>query len=137
MYTAPIIFNKRLKVQFFLIRKYLQIKKGIEYLNILQRVLKSVNKKGYENLEIEDENTGNENSENKVLVDKLLNCYTRQEQEVLNFLFFERYSGQAVVETLGMSRQQVHSIKHKAFEKIRENINFVINKKTSIMRNKQ
>ena len=77
---------------------------------------------GIENLEIEDENTGNENLENKVLVEKLLNCCTRQEKEVLNLLFFEGYSGQAVAEKLMMSRQWVHSIKHRAFEKIRNNI---------------
>ena len=77
---------------------------------------------GIENLEIEDENTGNENLENKVLVEKLLNCCTRQEKEVLNLLFFEGYSGQAVAEKLRMSRQWVYSIKHRAFEKIRNNI---------------
>ena len=77
---------------------------------------------GIENLEIEDENIGNENLENKVLVEKLLNCCTRQEKEVLNLLFFEGYSGQAVAEKLGMSRQWVHIIKSKALEKIRNNI---------------
>jgi RNA polymerase sigma factor, sigma-70 family len=84
---------------------------------------------GIENLEIGDENTGNENLENKVLVEKLLNCCTRQEKEVLNLLFFEGYSGQAVAEKLRMSRQWVYNIKHRAFEKIKNNINFVINKK--------
>ena len=77
---------------------------------------------GIENLEIEDENTGNENLENKVLVEKLLNCCTRQEKEVLNLLFFEGYSGQAVAEKLQISRQRVHIIKSKALEKIRNNI---------------
>ena len=75
-----------------------------------------------ENFEIEDGNIDNENLENKVLIEKLLNCCTEQEKEVLNLLFFEGYSGQAVAEKLGMSRQWVHSIKHRAFEKIRENI---------------
>lgn len=79
---------------------------------------------GIENLEIEDGNIDNENLENKVLVEKLLNCCTKQEKEVLNLLFFEGYSGEAVAEKLGMSRQWVHSIKHRAFEKIRENINY-------------
>jgi RNA polymerase sporulation-specific sigma factor len=82
-----------------------------------------------ENFEIEDGNIDNENLENKVLIEKLLNCCTEQEKEVLNLLFFEGYSGQAVAEKLGMSRQWVHTIKHRAFEKIRNNINFVINKK--------
>lgn len=77
---------------------------------------------GIENLEIEDGNIDNENLENKVLVEKLLNCCTKQEKEVLNLLFFEGYSGEAAAEKLGMSRQWVHSIKHRAFEKIRENI---------------
>lgn len=75
-----------------------------------------------ENFEIEDESIEIDNLENKVLVERLLNYCTRQEKEVLNLLFFEGYSGQAVAEKLGMSRQWVHSIKHRAFEKIRENI---------------
>lgn len=77
---------------------------------------------GIENFEIEDGSIDNEDLENKVLIEKLLNCCTKQEKEVLNLLFFEGYSGQAVAEKLGMSRQWVHSIKHRAFEKIRENI---------------
>ena len=77
---------------------------------------------GLENIEIEDDNLNNENLENKVLIEKLLNCCTKQEKQVLNLLFFEGYSGQAVAEKLGMSRQWIHSIKHKALKKIRENI---------------
>ena len=75
-----------------------------------------------ENFEIEDGSIDNEDLENKVLVERLLNYCTNQEKEVLNLLFFEGYSGQAVAEKLRMSRQWVHSIKHKAFKKIRENI---------------
>ena len=75
-----------------------------------------------ENFEIEDESIEIDNLENKVLIERLLNYCTRQEKEVLNLLFFEGYSGQAVAEKLGMSRQWVHSIKHRAFEKIRNNI---------------
>ena len=77
---------------------------------------------GIENLEIEDENTSNENLENKVLVEKLLNCCTRQERQILDLLFFKGYSGEEIAKKLGMSRQWVHSMKHRAFEKIRENI---------------
>jgi RNA polymerase sporulation-specific sigma factor len=77
---------------------------------------------GIENLEIEDSNINNENLENKVLIEKLLNCCTKQEKEVLNLLFFEGYSGQAVAEKLRISRQWVHTIKHRAFEKIRNHI---------------
>lgn len=77
---------------------------------------------GIENFEIEDGSIDNEDLENKVLVERLLNYCTNQEKEVLNLLFFEGYSGQAVAEKLGMSRQWVHGIKHKAFKKIRENI---------------
>ena len=77
---------------------------------------------GIENFEIEDGSIDNEDLENKVLVERLLNYCTNQEKEVLNLLFFEGYSGQAVAEKLGMSRQWVHSIKHKAFKKIRNNI---------------
>lgn len=108
------------------IRKYIDK----ERYRVPQYVIESIKKgeqervyfSGIENLEIEDENTGNENLENKVLVEKLLNCCTRQEKEVLNLLFFEGYSGQAVAEKLRMLRQWVHSIKHRAFEKIRNNI---------------
>lgn len=115
------------------IRKYIDK----ERYRVPQHVIESIKKgeqerlyfSGIENLEIEDENTGNENLENKVLVEKLLNCCTRQEKEVLNLLFFEGYSGQAVAEKLRMSRQWVYNIKHRAFEKIKNNINFVINKK--------
>ena len=77
---------------------------------------------GLENIEIEDDNLNNENLENKVLIEKVLNYCTDQERTVIKYLFFEGYSGQAVAEKLGMSRQWVHSIKHKAFEKIRNNI---------------
>nr|DAI75225.1 MAG TPA: DNA directed RNA polymerase subunit [Caudoviricetes sp.] len=77
---------------------------------------------GIENFEIEDRSIDNEDLENKVLVERLLNCCTKQEKEVLNLLFFEGYSGQAVAEKLGISRQWVHSIKHRAFKKIRNNI---------------
>lgn len=77
-----------------------------------------------ENFEIEDGSIDNEELENKVLVERLLNYCTNQEKEVLNLLFFEGYSGQAVAEKLRMSRQWVHSIKHKAFKKIRENIKY-------------
>nr|DAW51659.1 MAG TPA: DNA directed RNA polymerase subunit [Caudoviricetes sp.] len=76
----------------------------------------------YEGLEIEDKNINNVDFENKTFVAKLLDCCTKQEKEVLNLLFFEGYSGQAVAEKLGMSRQWVHSMKHRAFEKIRNNI---------------
>ena len=71
---------------------------------------------------IEDKNINNVDFENKTFVAKLLDCCTKQEKEVLNLLFFEGYSGQAVAEKLGMSRQWVHSMKHRAFEKIRNNI---------------
>lgn len=77
---------------------------------------------GIENFEIEDGSIDNEDLENKILIERLLNYCTNQEKEVLNLLFFEGYSGQAVAEKLGMSRQWVHSIKHRAFKKIRNNI---------------
>ena len=55
-----------------------------------------------ENFESEDESIEIDNLENKVLVERLLNYCTRQEKEVLNLLFFEGYSGQAVAEKLVM-----------------------------------
>ena len=75
-----------------------------------------------ENFEIEDENIEIDNLENKVLVEKLLKYCTKQERTVIKYLFFEDYSGEEVAKKLGISRQWVHSIKHRAFEKIRENI---------------
>lgn len=75
-----------------------------------------------DNFEIEDENIEMDNLENKVFVEKILNCCTDQERTIINYLFFEGYSGEAVAKKLGKSKQWVHNIKHKAFEKIRENI---------------
>ena len=77
---------------------------------------------GIENLEIEDENIKMDNLENKVLIENLLNCCTKKERQVLDLLFFKGYSGEEIAKKLGMSRQWVHSMKHRAFEKIRENI---------------
>lgn len=108
------------------IRKYIDK----ERYRVPQYVIESIKKgeqervyfSGIENFEIEDRSIDNEDLENKVLVERLLNCCTKQEKEVLNLLFFEGYSGQAVAEKLGISRQWVHSIKHRAFKKIRNNI---------------
>ena len=141
MYTAPIIFNKRLKVQFFFYKKIFIDK---ERYRVPQYIIESIKKceqerlyfLGIENLEIEDENIKIDNLENKVLIENLLNCCTKKERQVLALLFFKGYSGDEIAKKFRMSRQWVHSMKLKAFEKIRENINFVINKKTSIMRNK-
>jgi RNA polymerase sporulation-specific sigma factor len=77
---------------------------------------------GLENIEIEDYNLNNENLENKVLIEKVLNCCTEQERTVIKCLFFEGYTGEQVAQKLGISRQWVHTIKHRAFEKIRNNI---------------
>lgn len=75
-----------------------------------------------DNFEIEDENIETDNLENKLLIEKVLNCCTAQERTVIKYLFFEGYSGQAVAEKLGKSRQWVYTLKHRAFEKIRNNI---------------
>ena len=77
---------------------------------------------GIEELELEAKNIDNENLENKILIEKVLNYCTDQERAVIKYLFFEGYSGQAVAEKLGMSRQWVHSIKYRALKKMRENI---------------
>ena len=93
---------------------------------VIERVKKGKRERLYfselENFEIEDESIEIDNLENKVLVEKLLNYCTRQEKEVLNLLFFEGYTGEEVAQKLGISRQWVHTIKHRAFEKIRNNI---------------
>lgn len=72
-----------------------------------------------ENFEIEDANIKMDNLENKVFVENLLNCCTKKEREILDLLFFKGYSGGDIAKKLGMSRQWVHTIKHRAFEKIR------------------
>ena len=77
---------------------------------------------GIEDLEIGDENIKIDNLENKVLVENLLNCCTKKERQILDLLFFKGYSGEEIAKKLGMSRQWVHSMKHRAFEKIRDNI---------------
>lgn len=82
-----------------------------------------------ENFEIEDASINNENLENKVLIEKILNYCTAQEKTVINYLFFEGYSGEEIAKKLKKSRQWVHTIKHRAFEKIRNNICFVLTKK--------
>ena len=105
------------------IRKYIDK----ERYRVPQYVIESIKKGeqerlyffGLENIEIEDDNLNNENLENKVLIEKVLNYCTDQERTIIKYLFFEGYSGQAVAEKLGMSRQWVHRIKHRAFEKIR------------------
>ena len=84
---------------------------------------------GIEDLEIEDSNIKNENLENKVLIEKVLNCCTEQERTVIKYLFFDGYTGEQVAQKLKISRQWVHTIKHRAFEKIRNNICFVLTKK--------
>lgn len=84
---------------------------------------------GIEDLEIGDENIKIDNLENKVLVENLLSCCTKKERQILDLLFFKGYSGEEIAKKFGMSRQWVHSMKHRAFEKIKNNINFVINKK--------
>ena len=93
---------------------------------VIERVKKGKRERLYfselENFEIEDESIEIDNLENKVLVEKLLNYCTRQEKEVLNLLFFEGYTGEEVAQKLGISRQWVHTIKHRSFEKIRNNI---------------
>ena len=108
------------------IRKYIDK----ERYRVPQYVIESIKKgeqervyfSGIEDLEIGDENIKIDNLENKVLVENLLNCCTKKERQILDLLFFKGYSGEEIAKKLGMSRQWVHSIKHRAFEKIRENI---------------
>ena len=108
------------------IRKYIDK----ERYRVPQYIIESIKKgkqervyfSGIENLEIEDENIKMDNLENKVLIENLLNCCTKKERQVLDLLFFKGYSGEEIAKKLGMSRQWVHSMKHRAFEKIRENI---------------
>ena len=77
---------------------------------------------GIENLEIEDSNIKNENLENKVLIEKVLNCCTDHERTVIKYLFVDGSTGEQVAQKLKISRQWVHTIKHRAFEKIRNHI---------------
>lgn len=108
------------------IRKYIDK----ERYRVPQYVIESIKKgeqervyfSGIEDLEIGDENIKIDNLENKVLVENLLNCCTKKERQILDLLFFKGYSGEEIAKKLRMSRQWVHSMKHRAFEKIRENI---------------
>lgn len=108
------------------IRKYIDK----ERYRVPQYVIESIKKgeqervyfSGIEDLEIGDENIKIDNLENKVLVENLLNCCTKKERQILELLFFKGYSGEEIAKKLGMSRQWVHSMKHRAFEKIRNNI---------------
>jgi RNA polymerase sporulation-specific sigma factor len=105
------------------IRKYIDK----ERYRVPQYVIESIKKgeqervyfSGIEDLEIGDENIKIDNLENKVLVENLLNCCTKKERQILDLLFFKGYSGEEIAKKLGMSRQWVHSMKHRAFEKIR------------------
>lgn len=109
------------------IRKYIDK----ERYRVPQYVIESIKKgeqervyfSGIEDLEIGDENIKIDNLENKVLVENLLNCCTKKERQILDLLFFKGYSGEEIAKKLGMSRQWVHSMKHRAFEKIRGQIN--------------
>ena len=115
------------------IRKYIDK----ERYRVPQYVIESIKKgeqervyfSGIEDLEIGDENIKIDNLENKVLIENLLSYCTKKERQILDLLFFKGYSGEEIAKKLGMSRQWVHSMKHRAFEKIKNNINFVINKK--------
>ena len=108
------------------IRRFIDKEKYRVPLYVIESIKKGERERLYfselENFEIEDENIEIDSLENKVLVEKLLKYCTKQERTVIKYLFFEDYSGEEVAKKLGMSRQWVHSIKHRAFEKIRENI---------------
>ena len=108
------------------IRKYIDKERYRVPQYIIESIKKGEKERLYfselENFEIEDANINNENLENKVLIEKVLNYCTDQEKTVINYLFFEGYTGEEVAQKLGISRQWVHTIKHRAFEKIRNNI---------------
>jgi bacteriocin uviA len=108
------------------IRKYIDKERYRVPQYVIERIKKGEQEKvyfsGIEELELEAKNIDNENLENKILIEKVLNYCTDQERTVIKYLFFEDYSGEEVAKKLGMSRQWVHSIKHRAFEKIRNNI---------------
>ena len=108
------------------IRKYIDK----ERYRVPQYVIESIKKgeqervyfSGIEDLEIGDENIKIDNLENKVLIENLLSYCTKKERHILDLLFFKGYSREEIAKKLGMSRQWVHSMKHRAFEKIRNNI---------------
>lgn len=108
------------------IRKYIDK----ERYRVPQYVIESIKKgeqervyfSGIEDLEIGDENIKIDNLENKVLIENLLSYCTKKERQILDLLFFKGYSGEEIAKKLGMSRQWVHSMKYRAFEKIRNNI---------------
>lgn len=108
------------------IRKYIDKERYRVPQHVIESIKKGEQERLYfseiENFEIEDASINNENLENKVLIEKILNYCTAQEKTVINYLFFEGYSGEEIAKKLKKSRQWVHTIKHRAFEKIRNNI---------------
>jgi putative ATPase subunit of terminase (gpP-like) len=108
------------------IRKYIDKERYRVPQYVIESIKKGEQERVYfseiEDLEIGDENIKIDNLENKVLVENLLNCCTKKERQILDLLFFKGYSGEEIAKKLGMSRQWVHSMKHRAFEKIRNNI---------------
>ena len=96
------------------IRKYIDK----ERYRVPQYIIESIKKGEQERVYF----SGIDNLENKVLIENLLSCCTKKERQILDLLFFKGYSGEEIAKKLGMSRQWVHSMKHRAFEKIRENI---------------
>lgn len=108
------------------IRKYIDKERYRVPQYVIESIKKGEQERVYfsriEDLEIGDENIKIDNLENKVLIENLLSCCTKKERQILDLLFFKGYSGEEIAKKLGMSRQWVHSMKHRAFEKIRENI---------------
>ena len=108
------------------IRKYIDKERYRVPQHVIENIKKSEQERvyfsGIEDLEIGDENIKIDNLENKVLIENLLSCCTKKERQILDLLFFKGYSGEEIAKKLGMSRQWVHSMKHRAFEKIRNNI---------------
>ena len=108
------------------IRKYIDKERYRVPQYVIESIKKGEQERVYfsriEDLEIGDENIKIDNLENKVLIENLLSCCTKKERQILDLLFFKGYSGEEIAKKLGISRQWVHSMKHRAFEKIRENI---------------
>ena len=108
------------------IRKYIDKERYRVPQHVIENIKKGEQERvyfsGIEDLEIGDENIKIDNLENKVLIENLLSCCTKKERQILDLLFFKGYSGEEIAKKLGMSRQWVHSMKHRAFEKIRNNI---------------
>ena len=115
------------------------------YLHIESRIRKVVNRERYklpldyiekmkqgkkekvsftelENYELFQEDKEFESLENKIAVEKLLNCCTKKEKFIIEKIFLEDYTLEMVANILKCSKQYVGKIKLQALDKMRKSV---------------